>query len=108
MAAHTITGFMADVTAAEITVCGFAVAVFALVAHPVSAVVGYRFLMFVTVNTIPGVMADGATASVMAGFDAVAGGFPAEIMVFGLFRAMTFLAESLAVFVAIATGGSQA
>ena len=103
MTLHTLTGFMTDITAAEVAAGGFAVAVFPLVGHPVTPEMGNRFLMFMTVDAVAGIVTISAEAAVMSRFNPVAGGFPAEDMVFRLLSSMTFFTESLTIWMTVVT-----
>ena len=107
MALHTLTGFMADVAAAEVAVGGFAVTIFALIRHPVTTFMRDRFLVFVAIGTVAGRMTGCTEAAVMRGFNSVAGSLPAEFVIFGLFRFMTLFTESLAVRMTVSTGSRK-
>ena len=107
MTFHALTGFMADITTAEIAPGGFAVAVFALIGHPVAPIVRDRFLVFMAIDTVASRMTGGTGAAIMGCFNAVAGGLPAKIVIFGFFGLMTLFTESLMAGVAAITGVSQ-
>ena len=63
--------------------------------------------MFVAVGTVAGSMTVGAEVTVMRGFNAMARSFPAEFVIFGLFRFMTLFTESLAVRMTVSTGSRK-
>jgi len=107
MTLETLAGFMADITAAKIPPGFLSVAILPAISHPVSSVMGNRFLAAVTVDTVAGIMTVGAQASVMACFHPMAAVLPTEGMVARFLRPMTGFTELLPIVMAIHTGSIQ-
>ncbi len=108
MTFHALAGLMADITAAVITVGCFSVTVLSLVCHPVAAIMGNRFLVFVAIDAIASGVAVSAGPPVMGCLSAMPGGFPAKDMIFRFFCLMALFTESLTVRVAVVTRVCQA